>query len=197
MNFRLKLEAEHPYLVERGISKETVETFGIGYCSLGLMKGRIASPIHNERGELIAYAGRWAAKEIPDDTPKYLLPDGFEKQAVLFNLNRIDRMESVVRAAIVVESYWSVMRLHALGHPVVSPMGHSVSERQCELLASRGVEKVIVLFDGDEAGELGIADSVPLLSRRFYVHAPPVPNGFKPHKASEAELEKLTALPQR
>jgi DNA primase len=121
------------------------------------------------------------------------LPEGFEKQAVLFNLNRIGPMESVIRPVIIVESYWSVMRLHALGYPIISPMGHLVSERQCELLASRKVEKVIVLFDGDEAGELGITESVPLLSRWFYVRAPQVPNAFKPHKASEAELEKLTA----
>lgn len=142
------------------------------------MKGRIAIPIHNERGELVAYAGRWAAKEIPNETPKYLLPEGFEKQAVLFNVNRIERMDSVIRPVFLVENYWSVMRLHALGYRAVSPMGHSVSERQCELLASRKVEKVIVLFDGDEAGELGITGSVPVLSRRFYVRVPRAPMGL-------------------
>ena len=70
-------------------------------------------------------------------------------------------------------------------------MGHSVSEAQCKLLAARGIEKVIVLFDGDEAGAQGVAESVPLLSRYFFVHAPPVREGFKPHNASEEELIEL------
>ena len=192
LNFTLRLDGSHPYLTERGISRETIEAFGIGYCGRGLMKGRIAIPIHNEKGELIAYAGRWASKEVPKDTPKYLLPEGFEKQSVLFNMNRIEPMESVRRPAIIVESYWSAMRLHSLGYPVVSPMGHSISEEQCKLLASRRVEKVIVLFDGDEAGELGIKESVPILSRWFYVLAPVVPAGFKPHKASDEQIAKLT-----
>ena len=39
------------------------------------MKGRIAVPIHNAGGELVAYAGRWAGddSEIPEGEGKYKL----------------------------------------------------------------------------------------------------------------------------
>ena len=120
--------------------------------------------------------------------PKYLIPEGFEKQSVLFNLNRIPKGTKKV---VMVESYFSVFRLHELGTPAVSPMGHSVSEAQCELLVAHCVESIVVLFDGDEAGEQGIAESVPLLSRYFFVHAPAVRESFKPHKANEEELAEL------
>src|SRR6185437_758181 len=53
------LQPEHPYLTERGLSSETIQTFGLGFCQKGLLNGRIAIPIHNFKGELVAYAGRW------------------------------------------------------------------------------------------------------------------------------------------
>lgn len=188
LTFTLKLDSTHPYLAERKLSSETVETFGLGVCTRGMMKGRLAIPVHKESGELIAYAGRWAEKDMPKCMPKYLLPEGFEKQSVLFNLNRLAKGTKNI---VMVESYFSVFRLHELGTPVVSPMGHSVSEAQCKLLAAHGVENIVVLFDGDVAGAQGIVESVPLLSRYFFVHAPPVREGFKPHNATEKELREL------
>jgi DNA primase len=191
LTFELKLDPTHPYLATRGISPETIEAFGVGYCGRGLMKGRIAIPIHNENGELLAYAGRWAEAQVPESTPRYLLPTGFEKQSVLFNLHRLPAMEERTEPVVIVESYWSAMRVHELGFPVVSAMGHSVSPMHCELLAARNVRSVVVLFDGDEAGEEGLAESLAVLSRSFYVHAPRVPDGFKPHKMRPDELRTL------
>ena len=65
--FTLKgIERSHPYLAERGISEDTATYFGIGFFpGKGTMSGRIAVPIHNETGELIAYAGRALAREEP------------------------------------------------------------------------------------------------------------------------------------
>ena len=48
------------------------------------MSGRVVIPIHNERGELVAYAGR----SIDGSEPKYKLPAGFHKSLELFNLHR-------------------------------------------------------------------------------------------------------------
>ena len=121
LSFRLQLDATHPYLATRGLKRETIEAFGIGYCGRGLMKGRIAIPIHNEKGELIAYAGRWADKEVPADTPRYLLPEGFGKQAILFNLHRAVARDHDVM--VIAESYWSVMKLDELGSLPSRPWG--------------------------------------------------------------------------
>ena len=52
LKFRLdKLQREHPYLAERGLTLETIVDFGIGFCAKGMMAERIAIPIQNPEGE--------------------------------------------------------------------------------------------------------------------------------------------------
>ena len=92
LTFKLKtLDSKHPYLKERGLKKETIKEFGLDYCNRGLMKGRIAIPIHNEKGELVAYAGRYSG-DPPEGEPKYKLPPKFKKHLILFNLNRAKKL---------------------------------------------------------------------------------------------------------
>ena len=89
LQFALKnLEKAHPYLVGRGLTPETIETFGVGYHGgKGIMAGRIVIPIHNEHGELVAYAGRWPGDEgWPEGEGKYKLPAKFQKSLVVYNL---------------------------------------------------------------------------------------------------------------
>src|SRR5579884_3581281 len=69
LKFRLdKLDREHPYLKERGLAHETIVDFGIGFCAKGTMADRIAIPIHNVNGEVMAYAGRFPGG-LAEDTP--------------------------------------------------------------------------------------------------------------------------------
>jgi len=84
------LDTRHAYLSERGLTPETVTEFGLGHCAKGSMSGRIVIPIHNAKGELVAYAGRWPG-EPTEERPKYKLPAGFKKSAELFNLHRAIR----------------------------------------------------------------------------------------------------------
>ncbi|MDA2927728.1 toprim domain-containing protein, partial [Acidobacteria bacterium AH-259-G07] len=109
---------------------QVVNFFGLGYCKRGLMKNRIAIPIHDEKGKLAAYAGRWAGDELPEGEEKYKLPLGFKKSHVLFNLHRVTGAERIV----IVEGYWSVFRLHQLGIQAVALMGTTLSQAQENLL---------------------------------------------------------------
>jgi DNA primase len=189
LTFALKLDAAHPYLVERGVSAEVVAQFGLGYCSRGVMAARVCIPIHNDRGELVAYAGRWPG-EPPEGVERYLLPKRFEKSRVLFNLHRVSDAEHVV----LVEGYWSVFRLHALGVPVAALMGSSVSEAQLALLRERGTRYVTLLLDGDDAGRKARDRALPDLASAFFVRAPVLPDREKPDTLGEAELRQLVAL---
>ena len=59
LGFELKdLDAEHPYLLSRGLTPETIQHFGLGFCSRGLLKDRVAIPLHDMAGALVGYAGR-------------------------------------------------------------------------------------------------------------------------------------------
>ena len=112
LKFRLdKLEREHPYLAERSLTLETIVDFGVGYCAKGMMAERIAIPIRNESGEVLAYAGRWPG-EPAEGTPKYKLPQGFRKSLELFNLDRAIKEPGPL---VIVEGFFGCMKLHQLG----------------------------------------------------------------------------------
>jgi DNA primase len=82
LDFELKhLDPDHPYLIDRGFSPETIQRFGLGYCGKGLMRGRIAIPLHNSQGRLVGYAGRLVDDEAVDDEhPKYRFPGVRERE---------------------------------------------------------------------------------------------------------------------
>lgn len=190
LTFQLKLDPDHPYLAERGLSAEIVSEFGLGYCSRGVMAGRICIPIHNESGELVAYAGRWPGDAVPDDQERYKLPAKFQKSRVLFNLHRVADSERVV----LVEGYWSAIRLHTLGVPAVALMGWSVSADQIALLRNRGTRCITLLLDGDETGRRGRERVLPDLASSFFVRAPVLPDGQKPDTLPERALRELVAF---
>lgn len=188
LTFRLKLDAAHPYLAERGVSLEIAEAFGLGYCSRGMMQGRICIPIHNEAGELVAYAGRWPGDSgWPAGEERYKLPPGFRKSHVLFNLNRVPDDDWHV---VLVEGFFSVFRLYAMDVPAVALMGCSLSDEQIELLARR-TKRITVLTDGDAAGRAARAGIVPRLAERLDVYAPLLPEGTSPDTLDDDVLVGL------
>jgi DNA primase len=192
LTFALRLDPDHPYLAERGLSAAIVAEFGLGLCNRGSMAGRICIPIHDHCGQLVAYAGRWPGDDdIPEGEDRYKLPAKFQKNRVLFNLHRIVEAEHIV----LVEGYWSAMRLHALGVPAVAFMGSSVSPEQLALLRGRGTRVVTALLDGDAAGRAARERALPDLASRFFVRAPLLPQGEKPDTLQEALLLELVSSP--
>ncbi len=121
------IDHTHPYLTERGVTEETAQTFGVGFFSgKGSMHDRIVIPIHNAKGELVAYAGR----SIDGSEPRYKFPAGFHKSLELFNLHRVKGELSVV----LVEGFFDCMKVTQAGFPCVALMGSTMSKAQEELL---------------------------------------------------------------
>lgn len=160
------LDGDHPYLRGRGLSAETIATFGVGHCSRGMFAGWIAIPIHNARGKLVAYAGRWP-DEPPPNMSKYRFPKGFRKSLEVFNLHRAANGDAG-QPLVVVEGFFGCMVVWQAGHRrVVSIMGSMLSQYQASLIASivGPQAKVILLFDEDEAGRKGRAEARARLAR--------------------------------
>lgn len=189
------LDAKHPYLKERGVNKETVEHFGIGYCSRGLMKGRIAIPVHNEIGELVAYAGRYPG-EPPEGDERYKLPQGFVKSRVVFNLHQAGEIGRD-KGLIVVEGFFDVFRVSQAGYPnVVALMGSHLSPTQKELLVdSLGPQgKLTLLFDADDAGLACQAQCLEELSSQLFVKPVRLPEGgHQPDELTDEQILQLLA----
>jgi len=194
LTFELKkLDQEHPYLKNRGLLPGTVKAFGLGYCSKGLMKGRIVVPIHNERKELVAYAGRWPG-DPPEDQGKYTLPPRFQKSQVLFNLPRAaDLIQE--QGLILVEGYFSVFKLTQAGFPCTAAlMGSSMSERQEKLIveAVGTCGKLVLLLDNDEAGIACQENVLSRLAKRCFVKVVFLPPGInQPDEMTKEEIRDL------
>jgi len=171
LKFRLdKLQHEHPYLAERGLTLDTSVGFGVGYCGKGMMAERIAIPIRNPEGDVVAYAGRWPGMPA-DDAPKYKLPQGFRKSLELFNIDRASK-ESVDKPLVIVEGFFGCMKLHQHGcHKVVALMGSSMSIAQEDLIRKHTTHKsqVILMLDEDEAGRVGREEIAVRLAKFLFV----------------------------
>jgi DNA primase len=194
LKFRLdKLERDHPYLAERGLSLETVVDFAIGFCGKGMMAERIAIPIHNPEGNVVAYAGRWPG-EPQGDTPKYKLPQGFRKSLELFNLDRAIK-EPPEKPLVIVEGFFDCMKLHQHGcRRVVALMGSTMSAAQEESIRkhTNGASQIIVMLDGDEAGSAGREDIACRLSKFCYVKIHKFDNpGTQPETLSADEVNQI------
>ena len=194
LKFRLeKLEREHPYLTERGLTLETIISFGVGYCGKGMMAERIAVPIHNEEGNVVAYVGRWPG-EPPGDTPKYKLPPGFRKSLELFNIDRAVK-EPAEMPLVIVEGFFDCMKLHQHGcRKVVALMGSTMSAAQEELIRKHtdSRSQVIVVLDEDEAGQGGRDDIAVRLAKFVFVkvHTFEKP-GAQPDNLTAEEVQQL------
>jgi DNA primase len=186
LGFRLKdIDHGHPYLAGRGIEPETAEYFGVGFFSgKGTMSGRIVIPIENERGELVAYAGR----AIDGSEPKYKLPAGFKKSQVLYNLARA--AEETDGTVVLVEGFFDCIRVTQAGHACVALMGCSMSRDQEAQLAGH-FRRVVVMLDGDEAGRRAAGEIVGKLAHRVWVRVVDVPEGRQPDQLSIEELQAL------
>jgi DNA primase len=189
LELELTLDPAHPFLAARGLPPEVAREFGLGYCDRGLMKGRIAIPIRDEQGQLVAFAGRFAADPVPDGTERYKLPRHFHKSLVLFNLDRAQALGK--KHLVLVEGFWSVFRLHRAGIPVASPLGSTVSPEQAALLPAAGFRYVTLLFDGDDAGRQGAAEALSLIGQHVYVRALSLPDGEKPDTMPETWFDRL------
>jgi DNA primase len=184
LGFRLKgIDHSHPYLAGRGIDSETAEYFGIGYFSgRGSMHGRIVIPIENERGELVAYAGR----SIDNTEPKYKLPPGFKKSQVVYNLGRA--REEGSDTVVVAEGFFDCIRVTLAGYASVALMGCAMSRQQQALLTEH-FRRVILMLDGDEAGVTATTDICARLARHVWVRAVELGSGRQPDELTTDDIE--------
>lgn len=186
------LDQTHPYLEQRGLTLDTIATFGIGACAHGMLRGWIAIPIHDLEGRLIAYAGRWPGVP-PEGMAKYRLPRGFRKSLELFNQHRVQAAHPS-EPLVVVEGFFGCMRVWQAGyHPVVSTMGSMVSSAQAQRIVELAGEngQVLLLFDEDEAGRKGRAEARARLRELATVRVLRMGNGQQPDSVEPEALLQL------
>lgn len=192
LSFALELDRRHSYLEQRGIDGATADHFGVGHFrGHGLMRGRIAIPIHDAAGRLVAYCGR----ALDGAEPRYRFPAGFQKSRVLFNYHW-------ARAAggdqvIVVEGFFGCMRVHQAGYScVVALMGARLSAAQKDLLAGR-FSRVILLLDGDQTGRTATAQIASDLAPPCSVTELLLPPSIQPDQMPTEQIRQVLTPAKR
>lgn len=148
LTFTLKtLDPHHESLAALGLQTSTIELFEAGYCSKGLLKGRLAIPIHNASGNLVAYAGL----ALDGEAPRYLFPPKFHAALEVMNLHRLAESGGADDTLCLVPEIEGVLRLTDAGFvPVLGLFDGSLSSEQEE--AIRGVltlyERLLLVGEG-------------------------------------------------
>ncbi len=127
-------------------------------------RGRLMFPIIDVRGNVIGFGGRIIGND--KDTAKYLnSPETliFNKRKNLFGLNLAKKSKQ--GSIILVEGNIDVVALHQYGFDnAVASLGTSLTDEQAVLL-SRYTEQVVLIYDGDEAGQRATRRAIPILEK--------------------------------
>ena len=195
LGFALKdLERNHPYLTERGLLPETIQTFGLGFCQKGMHAGRIVIPIQNIKGEITAFAGRWPGEPPDEDTERYKFPPKFKKTWEVFNLHRVIN-EPPNSPLIIVEGFFGCMKLWQQGAKrVLALMGSSLSPMQEDLIRTltNSHSQIIVMLDEDKAGQNAREEIAGRLAKFAFVKVHVFDNPeMQPENLSAEEVSAL------
>jgi DNA primase len=146
------------HLLARGFAIEAITESGLVRRSrkadlyIDFLRNRIIFPIHDLGGRIIGFGGRL----VDGEGPKYLNSSEnrvFSKRFNLFGLYQGREAISTASEVILVEGYMDCLSLHQHGiSNVVATLGTAFTREQAKLI-KRFTETVLVMYDGDEAGQ--------------------------------------------
>lgn len=205
LDFSLQgLQPEHPYLLSRGFTPQTIWRFGLGFCSRGLMAGRIAIPLYDLEDRLVGYAGRLVDdSRASAENPKYRFParrdhqgvvHEFRKSHLLYGANRI---QAPVDHLVVVEGFPSVWWLDQAGiSNVVAVMGSACSREQAAIILAKTTDaaRITILPDGDEAGKRFCLSVFEAVAGKRWVRWVPLEPNRQPTNLRSEVLKQLLAV---
>ena len=144
-------------------------------------RNRLMFPIRNRSGVSIGFGARALSDE---DQPKYLnSPEGrlFSKGRCFYGFCEAREAIRSGKMAVIVEGYTDVIMAHQLGvEPVVAVLGTALTEDHARTLRAL-CERVILVFDADEAGQSSATRSIEvLLGEDLDVRVATLPPGEDP-----------------
>jgi DNA primase len=155
------------YLVGKKVLGSDLERLGlVGVNERGrydFFRDRVMLPVLDRQKRVIGFGGRVLDPTVKDR--KYVnSPDSplFHKKEQLYGLHAALDPIRKSRVAIVVEGNFDVLSLHEAGiECAVAPMGTALTVEQAGLLR-QVADSVVVVFDGDAAGQRAAQKVIPL-----------------------------------
>jgi DNA primase len=177
----------------RGFKAQEIQTAGLavprkdGSGQYDRFRHRVIFPIRDVSGRVVAFGGR----ALGESEPKYLNSPETPAYVKGEHLYGLDVARDAIRRegfSILVEGYLDLIALHQAGFEnAVASLGTALTPSQVKLLA-RYAERVVVSYDGDNAGVNAAAKSLDLfLERGFDVRVAELPHGKDPDDFVRAE----------
>lgn len=117
-------------------------------------RDRLMIPIRDGKGRVIAFAGRAMRAGVPAKYMNSPRTDLFDKGATLFALDVAKAHIRRKSEAVIVEGQFDAISAHQAGFDnVVASMGTALTPEQFSALAALKIERVVVCFDADTAGQ--------------------------------------------
>lgn len=195
------------HLTGRGHTVETLRDAGLvvdrqsGRGVYDRFRNRVTFPIRDTSGRIVSFGGRI----VGEGEPKYLNgpeTEVYDKGRTLFRLSEAAGEIHRTGRAVLVEGYFDALSLAAAGVPgVVALCGTALAEGHVRLL-KRWASRVVLLFDGDDAGRRAATRALaPLLQAGLAVRAAFPPDGMDPDdfvrlRGAEAALRLIDAAPE-
>ena len=181
------------FLGGRGVPEELAMEAGLlvprdkGDGCYDRFRGRVMFPIADVAGRLVSFGGR----VLGGGEPKYLNgPETllFKKSATLYNLERARPFMRKKDRALVVEGYFDVITLAAMGFgETVAPMGTALTPQQVRRLKGQA-SRLVLVFDGDDAGRRAARRSLPIcLAEGVQPQVLLLPSGEDPDSFARAQ----------
>jgi len=153
-----------------------------------MLRGRVTFPIQDARGQVLGFGGRAMSDE---QKPKYLnTPESpvYKKREIFYGLHLAIAAMRRAERAVVVEGYFDRIAMHRAGvEEAVATCGTALTAEHARALRRR-TNRVVLVFDGDEAGRKAIESSLHvLLPEGLRVEAVLLPSGQDPDDLLVAE----------
>ncbi|MEA4971667.1 MAG: DNA primase [Candidatus Metalachnospira sp.] len=156
----------HEYLKKKGFDRDAMIKSGLvmeskdGRGLYDRFFNRLMFPIFDMQGRVVAFGGR----VIDKGEPKYLnSPETavFNKSKTLYGMNFAKMARK--REIILVEGYMDMISIYQAGFPnVVAGLGTAFNNDHARTL-HKIADRVILLYDSDEAGEKAALRAIPVL----------------------------------
>jgi hypothetical protein len=170
----------HPYMWKRGLSKEVVDFFQIGFDEKSNM---IVFPVWDEFGNLVMLTRR----SVKDK--RFYIDEDVDKPVYLLNtINKFNYKE-----VYVCESQINALTLWSWGYPAIALFGTG-SQYQYDILNKCGIRHYILAFDGDEAGDKGAFRFKKNIRKDVFVSQKIIPNNKDVNDLSKEQFDSLPII---
>lgn len=170
----------HPYMWKRGLSKQVVDFFKIGFDS---NKNMIVFPVWDEFGKLVMLTRR----SVVDKT--FLIDKDIDKPVYLLNIINDYNYKKVY----VCESQINALTCWSWGYPAIALFGTG-SKYQYDILNKCGIRHYVLCFDGDNAGNKGIERFKENLRKDVFIDIKQIPLNKDVNDLTKEQFDKLAII---